>query len=253
MRATVSQPRRTVAVVLLDVVGGVPAGLRRVLTDHGDGSRVLGWSVLSVVGLVVATALLVSVLHRAPDRLTPLARLPAPPLGVVGVPDRGEPRAGSASPPAPTPAGFPRPLTAPDRSPAAPELRRPSPAATPVAGSPSDPTTGVPAALRAEFTVESRALLGYRAAVTISNPGPKPAVGWTLVVTLPRESSEVDAVTGARVTRSGATWTFVPEAATARVVGAGSVRVTFRVSGSVANAAPTDCAVDGTVCAGLAD
>ncbi|TDB77518.1 cellulose binding domain-containing protein [Micromonospora sp. KC723] len=251
MQAAVSRPRRTMAVVLLDAAGGVPAGLRRALTGRGGGSRVLGWSVLAVVGMVLATALVASVVLRAPDRLTPLVRLPAPPPGVVGVPDRGEPRVGSASPPAPAPADVLQPPAAPDGPPAAPEPDPASPSGPPVAGPPSATATATP--LRAEFTIESRTLFGYRAAVTISNPGSNPTVGWTLVVTLPRESSEVSAVTGARVTRSGASWTFVPDETTERVVGAGSVQVTFRVSGSVTNAPPTGCAVDGTACAGLAD
>lgn len=87
--------------------------------------------------------------------------------------------------------------------------------------------------------------------MTITNPGSVPVPQWTLTVTLPRESLRVSAVEGARVSRSGAVWTFVPDGSAGQVPGSASVTVTFRVNGSPAGAAPEACAVDGAACTGL--
>ncbi|MGY0005495.1 cellulose binding domain-containing protein, partial [Micromonospora sp. I033] len=102
-----------------------------------------------------------------------------------------------------------------------------------------------------DFAVEESALLSYGAAVTISNPGPAAAADWTLVVVLPRESLQVTSVTGARTSRDGARWTFVPDGDTGRVPGGGTARVTFRVNGAAISATPTACTIDGVACTGL--
>ena len=46
-------------------------------------------------------------------------------------------------------------------------------------------------------------------------------------------------------------WTFVPDPNTGQVPGSASVRVTFRVNGSLTGAAPEACAIDGVACTGL--
>jgi len=87
--------------------------------------------------------------------------------------------------------------------------------------------------------------------VTIGNPGPVPVPRWTLVVTLPRESLGVSGVEGAQASRDGAVWTFVPDRDAGQVAGSASVRVTFRVNGSLTGSAPKACTIDGVACAGL--
>ncbi|SCG65064.1 Cellulose binding domain-containing protein [Micromonospora coxensis] len=232
---------------MLDLAATVPTAIRRALTGRGDGSRLLGWSVLAVLAVVVAAVLLVASVLRDPERLAPAAQDPAPPAGAVIVPEPVATRdtAGPATPRASVSA---RPSSGPRRSTPA----RPSPAGTPDGTPPSRPTTPAPAALGADFVIESPQLLSYGAAVTINNPGAVPATGWTLVVTLPRDSLDVTHVDGARATQSGATWTFVPDDTTGLVAGQGQVRVTFRVTGPPQTSAPTACTVDGTACGGVA-
>ncbi|MBM0256622.1 cellulose binding domain-containing protein [Micromonospora sp. 4G55] len=107
--------------------------------------------------------------------------------------------------------------------------------------------------MRAAFAIEERALLSYGADVTISNAGRTRVTNWTLVITLPRESLEISSVSGARVTRAGATWTFVPDETTAEVAAGSSVLVSFRVSGAPISSTPTACTIDGAACTGLPD
>ncbi|TDC25733.1 hypothetical protein E1211_30705, partial [Micromonospora sp. 15K316] len=139
-----------------------------------------------------------------------------------------------------------------------PTLSHPAGAASPTSAPPppsratASTSAPAPTPLRAEFSIDESALLSYRAAVTISNPGAAPAPDWTLVVRLPRESLKVTAVTGARATRDGATWTFVPDGG-GQVPGRGSVQVTFRVAGALVSAAPTACTIDDVACTGLPD
>lgn len=117
-------------------------------------------------------------------------------------------------------------------------------------GATAEPT---PAALGADFAITDNALLSYGATVTISNPGSVPAPGWTLVVTLPRESLGVSGVEGAQASRDGAVWTFVPDPNTGQVPVNASVRVTFRVNGSLTGSAPKACTIDGVACSGLSN
>ncbi|RQW95043.1 cellulose binding domain-containing protein, partial [Micromonospora inaquosa] len=134
-------------------------------------------------------------------------------------------------------------------------------AVAPTGGASSRPTpTGAtadaeptPAALGADFAITDNALLSYGVTVTISNPGAVPASRWTLVVTLPRESLGVSGVEGAQASRDGAVWTFVPDGDTGQVPGSASIRVTFRVNGSLTGSAPRACTIDGVACAGLSD
>ncbi|MDO3703019.1 cellulose binding domain-containing protein [Micromonospora sp. C28SCA-DRY-2] len=236
MPAAPPQPRRTVAIIVLDRITAAAGSVRRVATGRADGPTVARLALLAALAVLVATAVAVVVVLRTPERLAPVALDPPP---AVAVPT-GSPAGGvgvQAEPPSSRP-------TSGRPSPAA------SSAAPPTSASPAaPPATG--AALGAEFAIEERALLSYGAAVTIRNPGPGRVTDWTLAVTLPRESLEVTSVSGARVTRDGATWTFVPDGAGGAVPGGGSVRVGFRVTGSPVSARPTACTIDGTPCAGL--
>ncbi|MFI7492356.1 cellulose binding domain-containing protein [Micromonospora echinaurantiaca] len=236
MPAAPPQPRRTVAIIVLDRIMAAVASVRHVATGRADGATVARLALLAAGAVLVATAVAVVVVLRTPERLAPVA---LDPPRAVAVPT-GAPAGGSgvqAEPPSSRPTSA-RPSTA--TSSAAPATSGST--ATP-------PATG--AALGAEFAIEERALLSYGAAVTIRNPGPGRATDWTLVVTLPRESLEVTAVSGARASRDGATWSFVPDGAGAAVPADGSVRVTFRVTGSPVSAGPTACTIDGTPCTGL--
>ncbi|MGS2616739.1 cellulose binding domain-containing protein [Micromonospora sp. LZ34] len=238
MPAAPPQPRRTVAIIVLDRVLAVAGSVRRAAIGWGDGPAVVRLAVIAGLVVLVATAAAVMVVLRTPERLAPVALdppskvavPPAPPADGAGV---------QAEPPAARPTA-PRPSTA---------------ATSSAAPSGSGPTGTPPAtvALGAEFAIEERALLSYGAAVTVRNPGRSRVTDWILVVTLPRESLEVTSVSGARASRDGATWTFVPDGAGGAVPAGGSVRVTFRVTGAPLSSSPTACTIDGTPCAGLPD
>ncbi|MCW3816260.1 cellulose binding domain-containing protein [Micromonospora sp. DR5-3] len=244
MPAPPSQPRRTVAIILLDGIVAAARTARRALAGRGGGSRLAQVAILASLGVLLATAYSVVTVLRTPERLTPVAVEPPPDLAVADAPATGtpgeQPEPTSATPRASAHAT----TTAP---PAAPPVGRPSGSA-PSATSAAPPT---PVALRADFAVENTALLSYGAAVTITNPGVAGATDWQLVIVLPRESLEVSSVTGARASRDGATWTFVPEGSAGAVPGRGAARVTFRVNGAAISATPRSCTIDGVACTGL--
>lgn len=236
MPAAPPQPRRTVAIIVLDRIMAAAASVRHAATGRADGATVARLALVAAVAVLVVTAVAVVVVVRTPERLAPVALDPPPAVAVpTGLPAGG---AGvQAEPPSSRPTSA-RPSGAASAS---------APATSASAATP--PAAG--AALGAEFAIEERALLSYGAAVTIRNPGPGRVTGWTLVVTLPRESLEVTSVSGARASQDGATWSFVPDGAGGAVPADGSVRVTFRVTGSPVSAGPTACTIDGTPCAGL--
>ncbi|RZT79162.1 cellulose binding domain-containing protein [Micromonospora violae] len=244
MPATPPQPRRTVAIILLDRVVALVTATRRVLTGREDVSRATWVAVIAALGVLVATAVSVVGVLRTPEKLTPVT-LDPPPSVEVGTSPPDTPRAQarpvstSAAVPAPPPASASSVPSADGSS------TRPTPT-----GASADPT---PAALGADFAITDNALLSYGATVTISNPGAVPAARWTLVVTLPRESLGVIGVEGAKASRDGAVWTFVPDGTTAEVPGNAAVRVTFRVNGSLTGSAPRACTIDGAACSGLAN
>lgn len=237
MPASPPQPRRTVAIIVLDRIVALAASVRRTVIDRSTGSRAARIAVVASLTVLVATAIPVVLVLRTPERLAPVALDPPPGPGPAAAPEPG------------TPGAEARPATS-----VAPTPSRPAGTASPTTATPSSAaaTTSAPAPapLRAEFAIDESALLSYRATVDISNPGTVPAPDWTLVVTLPRESLKVTAVTGARVTRDGTTWTFVPDGG-GQVPGRGSVQVTFRVAGALVSAAPTACTIDDTACTGL--
>ncbi|MFI7608621.1 cellulose binding domain-containing protein [Micromonospora sp. NPDC049366] len=229
-------------IILLDRVVALGESARRALTGRGDGSTVFRVAALASLAMLVATAIPVVVVLRTPERLAPVALDPPPGPAVPAAPELGTPGAQAQ------PARSARPTPDPH-----PSTTAPTGAPPPTSGGPATSSAPATVPLRADFAIADSALLSYGAAVTIGNPGPAPAADWKLVITLPRKSLEVTSVTGARATRDGATWTFVPDGASGRVPGQGSVRVTFRVAGAPISAAPTGCTIDGATCAGLAD
>ncbi|MEU4551952.1 hypothetical protein [Micromonospora violae] len=244
MPATPPQPRRTVAIILLDRVVALVTATRRVLTGREDVSRATWVAVIAALGVLVATAVSVVGVLRTPEKLTPVTLDPPPSVDVgTSPPDTPRAQARPVSTSAAVPA--PPPASASSVPPADGSSTRPTPT-----GASADPT---PAALGADFAITDNALLSYGATVTISNPGAVPAARWTLVVTLPRESLGVSGVEGAKASRDGAVWTFVPDGNTAEVPGNAAVRVTFRVNGSLTGSAPRACTIDGAACSGLAN
>lgn len=243
MPAPPPQPRRTVAIILLDRVVAVASATRRVLTGRSDVSRATWVAVVSALGVLVATTVSVVVVLRTPEKLAPVTLNPPPSVDQVGTPSAGTPRAHAI------PAATTAPAS-PSGSTAAPPTAGPSTGGpTPSAGT----TAPTPAALGAEFAIADAALLSYGASVTISNPGQVPVPQWTLAVTLPRESLRVSQVEGARAVQDGAVWTFVPDGSAGQVPAGASVRVTFRVNGAQVGASPTACTIDGTTCTGMPD
>ncbi|MGC5287493.1 hypothetical protein [Micromonospora sp. DT231] len=244
MPATPPQPRRTVAIILLDRIVAFATAARRVLTGRDDASRVIWVAVVAVLGVLVTTAVLVAGVLRTPGKLAPVTLDPPLSVDQAGTPPAGTPQA-RARPAATSPAAAAPPPSASVTAgpPTVGVTTRPVPT-----GSTGAPT---PAARTAAFAIEDTALLSYGAAVTITNPGPAPAAQWTLVLTFPRESLRVSAVEGARASRDGAVWTFVPDGSTGPALGNASVRVAFRVNGTPAGAAPDACAIDGAACTGL--
>ncbi|WNM41319.1 cellulose binding domain-containing protein [Micromonospora halotolerans] len=248
MPAPPSPPRRTLPLILLDGLVAAVGAVRRAVVGRRDGSRLAFVAIAASLGVLLATAYSIVAVLRTPERLSPVAVGPAgtvPATGPVATETPEErPESSDATPRTSTP-----PVTMGAPGAPVPPAARSSTGARP-ATTPSPPP---PVPLGAAFAVEDNALLSYGAAVTIDNPGTAPAPTWTLVVVLPRESLRVTSVTGARASRDGATWTFVPEGDTGRVPGGGTVRVTFRVNGAATSATPTACTIDGAACTGLRD
>ncbi|MCM0676044.1 cellulose-binding domain-containing protein [Micromonospora phytophila] len=236
------RPRRTVAIIVLDKVIAVAGATRRAVTGAGDGSRMSRIVVVATLAVLITTAVVAVLAGRTPERPAPVAVDSPPDVEVWSTTEAGRP--GRRARPAAS-----RPTPEPPTT-VVPAPRVP-PSATGSSVTTQAPVRRVP--LTAHFAVEESALLSYGAAVTISNPGPERVTAWELVVTLPRESLDVTAVTGARATRAGATWTFVPDGTAGQVPAAGSVRVTFRVRGAQISSTPVACAVDATACTGLSD
>lgn len=240
MNETQRHPPRTRAVAALDLVLEALGALRRLvlapvrLAADPQATRIMARGVLiAVAAVAVGTGLLVVALLRTPDGFAPLGVGPEPGTEAEGTPGPGRAGIGphsSASSATPVP-----------------------PAATTAARTPARTTPAAPASpgLTADYLTEETTLLGYRAAVAITNPGGTPVQGWTVVITLPRQTLSVADVRGATVARDGATWTFQPDDSTRRVPGKGTVRVSFRVDGAALGAtAPTGCTVDGRDCSG---
>ncbi|WP_446213555.1 cellulose binding domain-containing protein [Micromonospora sp. IBSANI012] len=248
MPSSPPQPRRTVAVILLDRTVALAGHARRAIGDLGVSSRRTRVLLAASLVVLVATTASVVLVLRTPERLAPVALDPPPDVALPTDPAVGGPDP-QARPAASAPAATRRTTTAagPPVGAAAPQ------ATTPSARTPSAAAGSSTPALRAAFAIEERALLSYGADVTISNGGRTRVTNWTLVITLPRESLEISSVSGARATRAGAIWTFVPDETTAEVAAGSSVQVTFRVSGAPISSTPTACTIDGAACTGLPD
>ncbi|MEV1289714.1 cellulose binding domain-containing protein [Micromonospora sp. NPDC049679] len=224
------RPRRTTAVVLLDLTTRSLTALRAAVRWPLP-RRTLGAVVAATLAVLVGAATLAVVLLPGPPANTPSARQGAPEAAREATPHPGSPGidAGAASPVS---------LAAPGPGPSSGTPTRPvvRPAPTPLP-------------LAAQYATVDTALLSYGASVIITNPGPVPVSGWTLVVTLPGRTLTVSEVSGARASQSDAVWTFIPEPETRQVAAGGAVEVRFRVNGSLLSAAPTGCALDGRPCA----
>ena len=230
------RPPRTLAVALLDSVLdaliAVRALARRLVPVRLRRDRRLRRGVaIASLAIVVGLGVLVVVLSQAPERFSPLDAGRQPDPNVAAPPPVGSPGAGFSPPPSP-PAPTPRASTV----------------TVPFAGPPTVSHTTPRSTLTARLTVDDTGLVSYRTSVSIDNPGSRSTTGWTLVVTLPRQTLTVTEVVGAQVTRKGATWTFVPDGSTRTVRDHGAVEVRFRVDGAFLGAAPTDCTIDGRAC-----
>ncbi|MEV0807822.1 cellulose binding domain-containing protein [Micromonospora sp. NPDC050200] len=233
-------------IIVLDRIVAVAGYARRTLTGLGRLSWLARVAVIAVLTVLVATAVSAVLVLRTPERLAPVALDPPPEADLPTTAGFGGP--GSEA----RPAASSPPETTPTATGSAPPGALPvAPPATHGPSAATAPTT--PAMLRATFAIEEPALLSYGASVTISNAGQTEAMHWQLIITLPRESLDITSITGARATRAGATWTFVPDESTGQIPGDASVRVTFRVSGASINSAPKACTIDGAACAGLPD
>lgn len=252
--------RRTLPVVILDATLAIFVALqsgrspwRRRPSEPDDDAppagapvrrRTTAWAVAGGAAAVAGTAALLAVFLNSPDGLAPLG-VDSPPPAAVERPPTGT---ASASPTAAPGVDGAVATTAPPDG-AAPARPRPGP--TPTAGPPAAPRP-VPLAARYATSPAEQGLLGYRAAVTIANPGAVRTDGWVLTVTLPRPTLNVTDVSGATARQDGSTWTFTPDPRTALVPPGGSVEVRFVVRGAaLIPAQPTACAVDNRPCAGL--
>jgi hypothetical protein len=118
---------------------------------------------------------------------------------------------------------------------------------SPVASLTPEPTA---VALRAAYVAKGPSgllgLSGYKAQVTITNPGSADVSGWQVIISLPDGTTASNSV-GASVNQSGARVTFTPVDDTRTVPAGGQVVFTFEVGGLLAGQ-PTGCAIDGRPC-----
>ncbi|MFY1700304.1 cellulose binding domain-containing protein [Micromonospora sp. WMMA1923] len=269
MPAPPHQSRRTTPVVLLRRLLVARPALRRLAGGRGDGSRSTWLVLTAAVGVLAATAVSVVVSLWGPGRSSAVDPPPGP--GIAAPSQAGtaagqsvtaaDPDPSTRSSPTPTPrktSPSSTPSNRPDTPPSVPAASI-VPSSTAPSTRPKAKTTSAPVPqpsvipLAATFALDGAGVFSYGAAVTIDNPASTAVTGWSLVVTLPRDSLNVTSVTGARATRSGATWTFAPDDSNGQVPGNQSVRVTFRVSGTWGSSAPTACTIDGVACAGLSN
>ncbi|GIG86034.1 cellulose binding domain-containing protein [Plantactinospora endophytica] len=239
MRKVRQRPARTLPVAILDALLAGAAAVRRLarrvarpLRRRSD--RLMMGAIVAAMVAMVGTAIVVVTLLRTPDGFAPLGVAPPPTVEVeVDDGDGVDDATGSATPPAASPLP---PSPTPSR--AAPRSRPERPT----------PPPALPPPLAARYATEDVTLLNYTASVIISNPGPGPATGWRLTITLPRTTQSVGAVDGAEASRDGATWTFVPAPATSQVPARGSVQVRFRVDGALIDGEPTACTINDRPC-----
>ncbi|MFG1603833.1 cellulose binding domain-containing protein [Actinoplanes sp. NPDC049265] len=248
--------RRTITVVVLDALLSLGTRLQagptpqpRVRTPLSARSRL--WRSLLAIGVAAAmagTAMLITALVRTPET-TPLH-----PEAAAGLPGPPSPPPGTVVVQSPT--DTPEHLANPSMPPL-PSVTSTSPTASGPAftlpggaGRPPSSQAGAPP-LTAHYGTSSLlvGLLGYRVTATVTNPGSKARDGWHLVVTLPRPTLAVAAVSGATASQSGSTWTFTPDKTTSRVPAGKSVTIGFDVRGAtLLNGAPAGCQIDNNPC-----
>ncbi|WP_208648742.1 hypothetical protein, partial [Micromonospora inaquosa] len=93
MPATPPQPRRTVAIILLDRVVALVTATRRVLTGREDVSRATWVAVIAALGVLIATVVSVVGVLRTPEKLTPVTLDPPPSVEQAGASPSSTPRA----------------------------------------------------------------------------------------------------------------------------------------------------------------
>ncbi|GIF22906.1 hypothetical protein BJ973_000736 [Actinoplanes tereljensis] len=238
-----SQPHRSPMVVLLDSMLGLATALQTANLPGSGGGRnrgraVVFWLVGGVLAAAAGTALLVGAVLRTPDGLADL-----PPGG--GIAALGPTASAAATSASARPSS-----AAPSSSSASATPTKPT--VSPTTGKPSSAAASSPAAGEAKLSAVYTAadgLLGYRAQVTVSSAGPGTAGDWRLTITMPRQTLQLAAVSGATVAQSGTVWTFTPTAETEQIAAGASVTVVFDVRGAtLVDGKPTACRVNEEAC-----
>ena len=252
-----SPPRRSLLVVLLDAMlglvtavqtGNLPGTRRRAATQPAGkrGKAGLLWLLAGVLVVAGATTILIGALLRTPGGLTdlPPAGLAGPaPATSIAAPATAQQSAAGPSASASTSAS----------APATPSGSSPASAVVPPPAPTSAGSSGGGSRLTATYVAANGSgLLGYRATVTVTAVGAAPSTDWQLTITLPRPTLQIAAVSGATAEQDGSVWTFTPVDTTRTIAAGTSAVIAFDVRGAtLVDAQPTDCKVDGQVCAGL--
>jgi uncharacterized protein YndB with AHSA1/START domain len=226
---------------------GIKSRLRRVRSRVADGLAVLGSAVarrpeanrtravtvgaalLLAIALILAIVAAATIMHPAAE--PQVGNEPEGPAGYAELPGRP-------------------PLTA------SATVSRSGSAAPDPRGASAAPAAAGAASLTAAYQQEGAHLGGYTGRVTVTNPGPVPTEGWTVVmsipmaVSLPILGSTVRTISGASHKQDADTVTFTPTGDTRRVPPGKSVSFTFEVDGVTK---PTACTVDGRACSGIGE
>jgi cytoskeletal protein RodZ len=238
-------PRRSPLVRVLDMIIGAAAAVQAGPTPQARvrpaTSRMRLVLAMAVVVALGGTALLIWVFVRAPGD---------PDL----LPEQAAVLPGSSSSVRPTTSGSSPSASAAPSASASRGLSATTPSASAASlAIPSLPLRSTlpesaPAPLTAGYTTTA-GLLGYKMTVTIANPAAVAQQNWQLTITLPRSTLTVANVAGATAEQDKATWTFTPDASTARIPAAGSAKLTFDVRGAtLIDAAPKSCQINEHPC-----
>jgi hypothetical protein len=215
-------------------VGDGLAAIGSTVARRHDGSRAravaVGAALLLALALVLAILAAATIMHPAAE--PQVGGGSDGPAGYAELPGRPPLTASSSTGPSGSPAPGPAGASAP----------------------PAAPRGAVP--LTAAYVEESAHLGGYTGRVTVTNPGPTPADGWTVVVQIPMAvslpilGSTVRIVGGATHRQDRGAVTFSPTGDTRLVPPGESVSFTFEVDGV---AKPTACTLDGRPCSGIGE
>jgi uncharacterized protein YndB with AHSA1/START domain len=142
-----------------------------------------------------------------------------------------------------------------ERVPNNPRATSPAASGTPditTSVSPAAPAASVAATSRlaGTYRTEKQELSGYEGSITITNDTSAPVDGWSATLRMPLLTLVVYDVENAVLTQTGTNVTFTPIDANRTVAPGQSIVVRFQVRGV---GAPTECAVDGNTCAGIAE